>query len=155
MCSSHEASQIAMRPKRPGIYTRERYPNVDGVTDIAHTGGCGCAYPLEGASTRGTMENTLRILAQHIQHPNVGAVLMIELGCEKTGLATFDDYFGDDLSARYHKPVVRLSIQQIGGTQAAIERGLELLPDLLAEANKTSRSPAPLTALSLGPRMRR
>ena len=150
MCSSHEASQIALRAEALGIYTRERYPNVDGVTAISHTGGCGCAYPLEAAPTRGTMENTLRILAQHIQHPNVGAVLMIELGCEKTGLATFDKYFGDDLSARYNKPVLRLSIQEIGGTQAAIERGLALVPDLLAQANKTSRSLAPLSALSLG-----
>ena len=155
MCSSHEASRISLLAEATGIYTRERYPNVDGVTDIAHTGGCGCAYPLEGTSTRGTMENTLRILAQHIQHPNVGAVLMIELGCEKTGLATFDQYFGDDLSARYHKPVLRLSIQQIGGTQAAIARGLELLPDLLAEANKTSRTPAPLSRALAGSRMRR
>ena len=150
MCSSHEASQIALLAEATGIYTRERYPNVDGVTAIPHTGGCGCAYPLAGAPTRGTMENTLRILAQHIRHPNVGAVLMIELGCEKTGFATFDDYFGADLGARYGKPVRRLAIQEIGGTQATIERALVLLPDLLAEANTTERRPAPLSALSLG-----
>ena len=129
---------------------RARYPNVDGVTAIPHTGGCGCAYPQADAPVRGTLENTLRILAQHIQHPNVGAVLMIELGCEKANFATFDAYFGDDLSARYGKPVLRLTIQEIGGTQAAIDQGLALVPDLLAEANKTSRSPAPLSALSLG-----
>ena len=150
MCSSHEASQIALLAEATGVYTRERYANVDGVTAIAHTGGCGCAYPLEGAPTRGTMENTLRILAQHIQHPNVGAVLMIELGCEKASFAAFDDYFGADLSARYGKPVLRITIQEVGGTQAAIEDGLALLPDLLAAANATSRSPAPLSALSLG-----
>ncbi|MGC9395009.1 MAG: UxaA family hydrolase [Anaerolineae bacterium] len=150
MCSSHEASQIAQLAEATGLYTRERYPNVDGVTAIAHTGGCGCAYPLAGAPVRGTMENTLRILAQHIRHPNVGAVLMIELGCEKTGFAAFDAYFSGDLGAHYGKPVLRLAIQEIGGTQAAIERGLALLPDLLAAANATSRTPAPLSALSLG-----
>ncbi|MBN2392412.1 MAG: UxaA family hydrolase [Anaerolineae bacterium] len=150
MCSSHEASQIALLAEATGVCTRERYPNVDGVTAIAHTGGCGCAYPLEGAPVRGTMENTLRILAQHIWHPNVGAVLMIELGCEKTGFATFDAYFGADLSTRYNKPVLRITIQEIGGTQAAIEWGLALLPDLLAAANTTARRPAPLSALSLG-----
>lgn len=150
MCSSHEASQIALRAEATGVYTRERYPNVDGVTAIPHTGGCGCAYPLAGAPTRGTMENTLRILAQHIRHPNVGAVLMIELGCEKTGFAAFDAYFGADLSARYGKPVLQLTIQELGGTQATIERALALLPDLLAEANTTERRPTPLSALSLG-----
>ena len=150
MCSSHEASQIALRAEATGVYTRERYPNVDGVTAIPHTGGCGCAYPLAGAPARGTMENTLRILAQHIRHPNVGAVLMIELGCEKTGFAAFDAYFGADLSARYGKPVLQLTIQELGGTQATIERALALLPDLLAEANTTERRPTPLSALSLG-----
>jgi len=77
-------------------------------------------------------------------------VLMIELGCEKTGLATFDAYFGEDLSTRYRKPVLRLTIQEIGGTQATLKQGLALMPDLLSEADKTSRGPAPLSALSLG-----
>ncbi|HOT91490.1 MAG TPA: altronate dehydratase family protein [Anaerolineae bacterium] len=151
MCSSHEAAQIAARAEMQGLYTRERYPNVDGVTAIPHTGGCGCPYPQAGARERGTLENTLRILAQHIGHPNIGAALLIELGCEKTNLATFDAYFGTDgLTARYGKPVLRLSIQEDGGSQATIARGLALLPELLAEANQTSRRPAPLSALALG-----
>ncbi len=151
MCSSHEAAQIALRAEVQNVYTRERYPNVDGVTAIPHTGGCGGPYPQEGACQRGTHENTLRILAQHIGHPNVGAVLLIELGCEKTNLAAFDDYFGaDGLAARYGKPVLRLSLQEDGGSQAVIARALALLPELLAEADKTSRQPAPLSALALG-----
>jgi len=151
MCSSHEAAQIALRAEVQGIYTRERYPNVDGVTAIPHTGGCGGPYPQAGACERGTHENTLRILGQHIGHPNVGAVLLIELGCEKANLAAFDDYFGaDGLAARYGKPVLRLSIQEDGGSQAVIARGLALLPELLSEADKASRQPAPLSALALG-----
>jgi altronate hydrolase len=151
MCSSHEAAQIALRAEAQGVYTRERYPNVDGVTAIPHTGGCGCPYPQAGATERGTMENTLRILAQHIGHPNVGAVLLIELGCEKTNLAAFDDYFGvNGLAARYGKPVLRLSIQEDGGSQAVVARALALLPELLSAANQTSRQPAPLSALALG-----
>ena len=55
MCSSHEASQIAMRTEISGLYTRDAYPNVDGVIAIPHTGGCGCPYPLSEAPTRGTM----------------------------------------------------------------------------------------------------
>jgi len=151
MCSSHEAAQIALRAEIQGVYTRERYLNVDGVTAIPHTGGCGGPYPQEGACERGTHENTLRILGQHIGHPNVGAVLLIELGCEKANLAAFDDYFGvDGLTARYGKPVLRLSIQEDGGSQATIAHALALLPDLLAEADKMSRTPAPLSALALG-----
>ena len=42
MCSSHEASTIALRAEMGGVWSREKYPNVDGVTAIPHTRGCGC-----------------------------------------------------------------------------------------------------------------
>ncbi|MGC9347236.1 MAG: UxaA family hydrolase [Anaerolineae bacterium] len=156
MCSSHEASQIAVRSYvgRDGasdLYSRERYPNVDGVTAIPHDGGCGCPYGKPGATVPGAYEATLRILAQHIQHPNVGAAILIELGCEKTNLAAFDAYFGtSDLSGLYGKPVRRLTIQELGGTRATIEKGLELIPELLGAANETARAAAPMSALALG-----
>jgi altronate hydrolase len=158
MCSAHEASQIALRAELAGrgdealgLFDHERYPNVDGVTAISHDGGCGCPYGKADATEPGAYEATLRMLAQHIRHPNVGAAILIELGCEKTNLAAFDAYFGtDDLSALYGKPVRRLTIQALGGTQATIERGLDLVPELLAEANRTKRETAPMSALALG-----
>ncbi len=151
MCSSHEAAQIATRAEMQDVYSRARYPNVDGVTAITHTGGCGCPYPQSGQAQRGSMENTLRILAQHIQHPNVGAALIIELGCEKTNLAAFDTYFAtDDLGQHYGKVVKRLTIQQSGGSRAAVAKGLAMLPELLDAANQTSRQAAPLSTLALG-----
>src|SRR5438067_596564 len=42
MCSSHEAATIAQRAESSGLWSREKYPNVDGVTAIPHTRGCGC-----------------------------------------------------------------------------------------------------------------
>src|SRR5690242_13015817 len=77
MCSSHEAHMASMMAEMGGTYSREKYPNVDGVTAIPHTRGCGCD---DGAS----VEVTFKILADYVDHPNVGAVLVIELGCEKT-----------------------------------------------------------------------
>lgn len=151
MCSAHEAAQIAARSEVQGLFEPARYPNVDGVTAIPHDGGCGCPYGREGATEPGAYEATLRMLAQHIRHPNVGAAILIELGCEKTNLAAFDAYFGtSDLSTLYGKPVRRLTIQDLGGTQATIERGLALVPDLLAEANRTERREAPMSSLALG-----
>jgi altronate hydrolase len=156
MCSSHEASQIAALSQAGhggtgGLYSRDRYPNVDGVTAIPHDGGCGCPYGKPEATIPGTYDATLRILAQHMQHPNVGAAILIELGCEKTNLAAFDAFFGtSDLSGLYGKPVRRLAIQDLGGTRATIEKGLELIPELLSAANETPRAPAPMSALALG-----
>jgi altronate hydrolase len=151
MCAAHEASQIALQAELRGIYTREQTPNVDGVVAIPHDGGCGCPNAHKDATIPGTYEATLRMLAQHVRHPNVSAAILIELGCEKTNHAAFDSYFGtQDLGRLYGKPVQRLSIQGLGGTRATVERGLALLPDLLAAANRTQRAPAPASALALG-----
>ena len=129
MCAAHEATQIASRAELQGPYTRAAYPNVDGVTAIAHNGGCACPDPTVKTAGPGAYESTLRMLGQHIRHPNVGAALVIELGCEKTNHTAFDEYFGtDDLGTLYGKPVLRLSVQGSGGTKATIEKGLVLLP---------------------------
>src|SRR5205814_3656512 len=97
MCSSHEASTIALRAEMGGTYTREKYPNVDGVTAIPHTRGCGCD---DGAS----IDVTFRILANYLDHPNVGAVLVIELGCEKTNAGLLDAWLAKH-GQRPDKPV--------------------------------------------------
>jgi altronate hydrolase len=151
MCAAHEATQIAARAELQGLYTRAAYPNVDGVTSIAHDGGCACPDPTVETVGPGAYESTLRLLGQHIRHPNVGAAIVIELGCEKTNHVAFSEYFGtNDLGALYGKPVRRLSVQQLGGTRATIDAGLALVSDLLAEAGRVSRAPAPLSALALG-----
>ncbi len=151
MCAAHEATQIALRAELQGIYHRNAYPNVDGVTALPHDGGCGCPYGKLEAAKPGAYEATLRMLGQHIRHPNVGAALLIELGCEKTNFAAFDNYFGTPhLETLYGRPVHRLTIQTCGGTQATIEQGLALLPELLEAANATGRATAPLRSLALG-----
>jgi len=173
MCSSHEAATIAAQAEYSGLCTREKYPNVDGVAAIPHTRGCGCPDFLPagtpGRSISGIVEVTMRLLAAYMQHPNVGAALLIDLGCEKTNLRAMQRFtahdrqgagvetgstarvaFPADLSAVYGKPVYSLSIQNCGGTRATIQRGLELLPGLLEEANRAVRTPAPLSALGLG-----
>jgi altronate hydrolase len=175
-CSSHEANTIAMQAEFSGLYTREKYPNVDGVSALPHTRGCGCPDMLppgaEGRNHTSIVEATMRLLADHIQHPNVGAALLIELGCEKTNLAAFNRFIARDLdlfeqqpasssaqvrtvrpvdlSAVYGKPVYSLSIQACGGTRATIQRGLELVAELLEAANATSRTTLPASQLVMG-----
>jgi altronate hydrolase len=103
------------------------------------------------------------MLGRYVEHPNVAAVLVLELGCEKTNLAIFGRYIGThltpvasarptvaDFGAAHGKPVLSLSVQQSGGSQATIRRGLELLPELLAAANQATREPIPVTELAVG-----
>ncbi|HYE75657.1 MAG TPA: UxaA family hydrolase, partial [Blastocatellia bacterium] len=41
MCASHEALQISTLAEFT-LWSREKYPNVDGITAIPHNKGCGC-----------------------------------------------------------------------------------------------------------------
>jgi altronate hydrolase len=175
-CSSHEANTIAMQAEFSGLYSREKYPNVDGVTAIPHHRGCGCPDMIP-AGTPGhrftsIVEATMRMLGNHVQHPNVAAVLLIELGCEKTNLSAFnrfiarDFYLQDekptptgptvrtvkpvDLSSVYGKPVYSLSIQACGGTRATIQQGLAIVSELLEAANAVPRTPIPISELAVG-----
>ncbi|MSR64906.1 MAG: altronate dehydratase [Verrucomicrobiae bacterium] len=142
MCSSHESNMISMMAEMNGTFTREKYPNVDGVTAIPHTRGCGCP---DGAS----VDITFKILADYLDHPNVGAVLIIELGCEKTNAGLLDSWIAQH-KKRVDKPVKVVGVQQCGGTQKTIEHGLSLMPELLAAANQSKREPVPVSELILG-----
>jgi altronate hydrolase len=173
MCSSHEASTIALRAEMGGAWSREKYPNVDGVTAIPHTRGCGCPdmEPRAGSDgadgLTGVVEASMRMLGRYIEHPNVGAVLVIELGCEKTNLSAVGKYIalgkGEatsgggprgnalvDFGQQHGKPVYTLSVQSCGGTAGTIRRGLELLPQLLEEANRATRTICDASELAVG-----
>lgn len=158
MCSSHEARVIADSAENNGMYTRQKYNNVDGVTFIPHTFGCGCMDQNPGNQPQqlGELKTTLSMFHKVMSHPNVGAVLLVELGCEKANLATLTRWITGnsdnpaDLAAAVHKPVEYISIQESGGTKATIQKGLFALERLLAEANKNRRQPISLEKLALG-----
>ena len=92
---------IAMQAEFSGLYSREKYPNVDGVTAIPHHRGCGCPDMMPAGATghrfTSIVEATMRLLGNHIRHPNVGAAIVIELGCEKTNLSAFNRFIAHDL----------------------------------------------------------
>jgi hypothetical protein len=89
------------------------------------------------------------MLANYAAHPNVGGVLFIGLGCEKTNLSLVERHLHDqhiDLT----KPVVRFGIQETGGTQAVIERGVREVEAMLPEVNSARREPVPVSELRFG-----
>ena len=141
MCASHEATQISMMSEFMH-YSREKFPNVDGVVAIPHNKGCGCQ---DGS----TLDVMMRTLANYADHPNVGGVILIDLGCEKTNLSFVEKY----LTKRENpimKPVFKIGIQDVGGTQAAIELGLQYVKELLPEVDKCVREEFPVSELVLG-----
>ena len=141
MCAAHEAVQIATVAEFT-LFDKAKYPNVDGVTAIPHNKGCGCS---DGSN----IEVMLRTLAAYAEHPNVAGVVFIGLGCEKTNLTVMEKYLNDQ-HRPLNKPVARIGIQDAGGTQGAVKRGLEAVEAMLPVANQITRTPAPISELSLG-----
>ena len=140
MCASHEAQQISMIAEFT-LYKREKYPNVDGVVAIPHNKGCGCQ---DGS----TIEVMLRTLSNYADHPNVGGVVLIDLGCEKTNLTKVEQYLLQREKS-FNKPVAKIGIQEVGGTQAAIELGLKEVERMLPEVNSSVREECSVSELVL------
>jgi len=141
MCSSTEAREIAARAMRE-LYTRERFPNVDGVVPIVHESGCGMP---DGHA----VDLLNRLLTNTLRHPNLGAAIYIDLGCGKTCVECSVPIFQTavpDFSQR----VVSLTIQQSGGSRRTVERGLEMVEKLLPVANKVRRRSVPISNLVVG-----
>lgn len=141
MCASHEALQISMMSEFT-LYQREKYPNVDGVVAIPHNKGCGCQ---DGS----TIEVMLRTLSNYADHPNVGGVILMDLGCEKTNLSQMEKYLLKR-EKKFDKPVARIGIQEAGGTMAAIESGMREVERMLPEVNLATRERVSIGELVLG-----
>lgn len=80
---------------------------------LPHTGGCGQLGP--------DMRVTHEILAAYCAHPNVGAVIVIALGCEQVVAQSLAE-----TARRHGKPADIIAIQSAGGTVRATERGAEI-----------------------------
>ncbi len=141
MCASHEAQQISIIAEYT-LYTRQQFPNVDGIVAIPHNKGCGCQ---DGS----TIDVMLRTLSNYADHPNVGGVVLIDLGCEKTNLAEVEKYLLKREKS-FNKPFAKIGIQEVGGTQAAIAQGLKEVERMLPEINQLGREPVSVSELVMG-----
>jgi altronate hydrolase len=141
MCSVHHATRIAAIAEQDLLATG-RYPHVDGVVALPHDKGCGCS---DGEN----ITVLIRTLLHTIDHPNVSAALVIDLGCEKTNLDVMRPFL-QKLQGSMALPIETISVQQAGGTQAAIRRGFEVMPRLLEQAARHRRTRCPAGDIVLG-----
>jgi galactarate dehydratase len=117
----------------------DRFPQVDGIVALTHGGGCAVNLHTAG------YDYLTRVLAGYAAHPNVGAVLMIGLGCETNQIP---------LLLRKHGlsegPLLRtLTIQASGGTRATIAAGIEAIEAMLPEVDAARRTPQSAGHLTL------
>jgi len=76
-------------------------------------------------------------------------VILIDLGCEKTNLSQVEKYLLKREKS-FDKPVAKIGIQEVGGTQAAIQQGLKEVEQMLPRVNEIAREECPVSELVLG-----
>ena len=105
-------------------------------TALPHTAGCGQLGP--------DMHTTHDTLAAYCGHPNVGAVLVIALGCEQVVAQHLAD-----AARRAGKPSQIVAIQSEGGTVRATARAIEIAKTLVAGLERMPREACDISELIL------
>jgi altronate hydrolase len=140
-CSATVARAIADRFRRdihPEMLAP--FPNIDGVVALTH--GAGCAVDPEGEG----LAILQRTLGGYACHPNFASVLVIGLGCETNQVATLLATQGLTDSDRLRS----FTIQDTGGTTRTIARGIEMIQEMLPQANAVRRQTVPASHLVVG-----
>ena len=117
------------------------FPHIDGIRFLTHQGGCG--------GTRQDAQALCGLLAGYIHHPNVAGATVLSLGCQNAE----SSMLMDELRARdpkLTKPVLFFDQQRSGRETTLMTAALEQTFAGLVEANRATRAPAPLSALTIG-----
>ena len=117
------------------------FENVDGIKFLNHTGGCG--------GTRQDAATLSLLLAAYADHPNVGGITVLSLGCQHLQ----SEYFLNDLKKRnplFNKPMYVFEQQKSQSEEQLICDAIRKTFLGLAEINKIKREPALLSALTIG-----
>lgn len=103
---------------------------------LPHLAGCGQIGP--------DLTVTHDTLAAYARHPNVGAVIVVALGCEQVIAQHLAD-----TARRAGRPAEIVSIQGEGGTVKATARGIAIARELAATVERGERTWCPAAALVL------
>jgi len=117
------------------------FKNVDGIKFLNHQGGCG--------GIRQDAAILSKLLASYADHPNVGGITILSLGCQNLQVADFQR----DLQERapnFNKPLYIFEQQQVGNEEVLIAEAIRKTFEGLAEINKLERAPATLDKLTVG-----
>lgn len=134
-CSATVARKIA------SAFERERLPTgIDGVVAFTHTTGCGTAKSGDG------VDNLTRTIMGYARNPNFAAVLLIGLGCEVNQI----DRMLSEQGLIENPRLRTFTIQDQGGTLAAIEFGKEIVRELIAVHGNDRRVPVSASNLMIG-----
>ena len=114
----------------------EKSPSsVDAIVCFPHNYGC--------SQLGDDHENTRKVLADMIHHPNAGGVLVVSLGCENNQLDAFRELVGPVDESR-----VKMFVCQKVDDEVAY--GVERLKEIYAVASRDVREEVPVSELRVG-----
>lgn len=128
-CVSKVAEAIA---KRANAFVKG---SVDEVIAFPHPYGC--------SQMGEDQENTRKILADLINHPNAGGVLVLGLGCENSNIEVLKPYIGD-----YDENRVKFLVSQ--ECEDEIAEAVEIIKGLIDHAAGFEREPVSADKLIIG-----
>ena len=131
-----EISLVDQAPSNQRIFK-----NVDGIKFLNHQGGCGGTR--QDAATLGAL------LAAYADHPNVGGITVLSLGCQNLQVQDFDDAL-KKRNPSFNKPLFIFEQQQSQSEEELIRQAIAQTFSGLMEINKIDRKPASLDKLCIG-----
>ncbi|TAG25988.1 MAG: altronate dehydratase [Burkholderiales bacterium] len=140
-CSATAARAIADHfSRRHNPQAMTAFPNVDGVVALTHGSGCGMDSDGEG------LQVLERTLAGYALHANFAAVVVVGLGCESNQIQTWLSKSGLNEDGQLRT----FNIQDTGGTAKTVEHGIEVIKQMLMQANDVKRVPCSAEHLIVG-----
>lgn len=136
------ASAVRLIQRRFTPELLSAYPNIDGVIGLTHKSGCGMRHGGEA------VEQLQRVLAGMATHPNIGAYLLLGLGCESNQVQEMiqDRHLTGGTDGK--RPLF-LTLQENHGVATTVAEGYRMLAELLPEINNVVREPLPISELNL------
>ena len=139
--SAGNLSPEALISEEEIVVSDRLFKNVDGIKFLNHEGGCG--------GTRQDSKTLSKLLAAYADHPNVGGVTILSLGCQHLQV----DMLINDIRERnpsFDKPLYVFEQQKAVSEELMIAEAIQKTFSGLIEINQYGRTPQPLSKLCVG-----
>lgn len=117
------------------------FKNVDGIKFLNHQGGCG--------GTRQDAATLSALLASYANHPNVGGITVLSLGCQHLQVQQLVNDIKDQ-NPLFDKPLYIFEQQESESEEQLIANSIKQTFEGLIQINQKQRQPAPLSKLTIG-----
>lgn len=135
-----DITRVNLDNQLPGPANR-LFKNVDGIKFLNHQGGCG--------GTRQDAASLGKLLAAYANHPNVGGITILSLGCQHLQV---QDLLNDIklLDPEFDKPLYIFEQQSTQSEEQLVTAAIQKTFSGLVHINQQERKPAPLSKLCIG-----